>query len=370
MKKIAIAGGHLSPALAVIQELKKQDKWEIYFFGRKYAFSEHKGASFEYKTVKKLGIFFKDIAPVRVKFGISIFYFFASLLRAVKVLAQIKPDLVLSFGGYVSFPVNIAAWMLKIPIVIHEQTVYPGFANKFFAKLADKILISWQETEEFFPREKTVFTGNPIRRELLTVKKETDLVKSKEELPLVYITGGATGAHSLNTAVEKILSPLLEKYRIIHQCGDSHFQDYERIKEKLPILPDKLKKRYYLVKNLDSEAVAAVMKAADIIIGRSGANTIVEAAVLAKPAIFIPLPWSAGKEQLKNAQKLKNNKTSLIIQQPDLNKNTLFNSIKKLLDNIKHYQKNADIFSQSEAIKKHTQAAGKIAGIINAYGRH
>lgn len=373
MKKIVITGGHLSPAVAVIQELEKRRDFDIYFLGRRYNFSEHKSLSFEYETVKKIDVTFYDISAVRVKKEIlftnllSVFYFLFSFFQAVKILLKIKPKVILSFGGYVGFPVGLAAWVLKIPVVVHEQTIHPGFTNKIFSKFAKKILISWSDSQKFFPKEKTILAGNPLRKEILSPKSSVNFFKTDERLPIIYITGGSTGAHSLNIVAEKSLSELLKKYKVIHQCGDSHFKDYERIKQAKEDFSEKIRNRYFLAKNFDSETTASIMNAADIIIGRSGANTVSEIAFLAKPAIFIPLPWSAYEEQLKNAQKLEKNKTCLILKQKDLNSESLIKTITFLRNNLERYKKNAYTFSKSEEIKKHSQAAVKTADIIDNY---
>src|SRR6185437_12483312 len=196
--KVLIAvggGGHFSPALAVIKQMPKD--WEVLLVGRKYTFEGDSALSLEYQTAQRLGLPFQTITTGRLQRKFTR-HMFASLVRmpiglaqAKKILATFKPDVVLSFGGYISVPVVLAAAAKRLPIVIHEQTLHAGLANKISAKFATKICISWEESANFFPKNKTVLTGNPLRKEFLAVsvsqKKESD------KLPLIYITGGSGG---------------------------------------------------------------------------------------------------------------------------------------------------------------------------------
>jgi UDP-N-acetylglucosamine--N-acetylmuramyl-(pentapeptide) pyrophosphoryl-undecaprenol N-acetylglucosamine transferase len=227
--KIIIIGGHLSPALAVIEELKNE---EIYYLGRKHAFEGDKAISLEYEEVSKLGIPFYSINAARLqrKFTSrtipSLAKFPSGFFQSLKALKQIKPDVVLGFGGYVSLPVVLAAFFLRIPIVIHEQTLEAGFANRMEAKFARKICISWQSSEQYFPKQKTVLTGNPLRGIVLNAKP----FKEETGLPKIYITGGSSGSHSINLLVEKSLKELLEKFTVVHQTGDARrHADFERL---------------------------------------------------------------------------------------------------------------------------------------------
>jgi len=349
-KKILITGGHLSPALAVIEELKKRKEWKDFFVGRKHPLEGDKALSLEYKTIKKLEIPFFDLKTGRLqrrftRYTISSLLKIPSgLIQAFSLVAKLKPDIILSFGGYLALPVVVAGWFLKVPIVTHEQTMTSGLANKFIGLLAKKICLSWPETVKSFPKEKVVLTGNPVRREIfnnqqLTISNQL----SNENLPLIYITGGSLGAHSINEVILKILPQLLKKYRIIHQCGDSiTYQDYQKLDARRYSLDTKLRKRYYLTKFVGLEDIGWVLNNAGLVISRAGANTVTELLALAKPAILIPLPWSGGGEQEKNAKILKNLGSAEVLSQEKLTGETLYQCIESLMQNIGKYKKNAE----------------------------
>jgi len=231
--KIVIIGGHLSPALAVIEQLKGN---ELYYFGRKHTFEGDKAISLEYDEITKLGIPFYSINTARLQRKFtrytlpSLIKFPLGFSQSLRILRQIKPDVVLGFGGYVSLPVVLAAFFLKIPIIIHEQTLEAGIANKIEAKFARKICISWQSSEKYFPKNKTVLTGNPLRRIVLDAKP----FREEVGLPKLYITGGSSGSHAINFLVEKSLEKLLEKFTVIHQTGDAKAHaDFEKLQTEV-----------------------------------------------------------------------------------------------------------------------------------------
>lgn len=325
-KKILLIGGHLTPALALIPELKKNG-FEIFFVGRKFAMEQDNVPSKEFKQITKLKIPFYQISTGRLQRRLTP-YTLNSLLkiplgffRGLIILHTVKPNIVLSFGGYVALPVVIAAKIMKIKIVTHEQTVTIGLANKIISKLSDLILVSHEESLKYFPQNKTVLTGNPLREEIFLNNKKLPFDN------FIYITGGNQGSHSINVAVEKNLNNLLNKYSIIHQTGSGvNFKDFKRL--------SRIKRDNYLVfPYIDSENIGSVLNKSCLIISRSGANTISEILALKKPAIFIPLPGSAGNEQYKNAQKLESLGVAKIVNQKNLERDleeTIDNIIKKL----------------------------------------
>ncbi|MBI4096937.1 MAG: glycosyltransferase [Candidatus Levybacteria bacterium] len=164
---VAIIGGHLSPALAVIDA--KPSGVDVLFIGRKHALEGDQARSFEEKVISEKGIPFHALTTGRLQRKltrhtmVSLFKLPYGAVQAFSLLGKTKPDVILSFGSYVSLPVVIAASMRNIPVVIHEQTLEAGLANKIAARFATKICISWESSMPFFPREKTVLTGNPIR---------------------------------------------------------------------------------------------------------------------------------------------------------------------------------------------------------------
>lgn len=340
-KKIVIAGGHLTPALAVITQLQKQD-WQILFIGRKYALEGEQTVSVEYRVIKELGISFVSLITGRLQRNFTRYTLLSLLkvpigfIQSLYYLLQFKPAVILSFGGYVALPIALAGWVLGVPVVTHEQSVVPGLATKIITRFAKKVCVSWKQTMDYLPKNKVIVTGNPIREEVFE-----EGVNLNENLPLIYITGGSLGAHVINEAVAEVLPRLLEKYQIIHQCGDSQvYKDYEKLLNTCYLLPTTLKKRYVLIKYVESSDIGWVLNLADLVISRAGANTVTELAALGKPAILIPLPWAGQNEQLENAQLLEKAGTALILEQKDLTGESLYQCTMTMIQNLKIYQRN------------------------------
>lgn len=290
--KVVITGSHFSPAYAVI----KKSNWKVTVVGRKYALSGTDKVSYEYKLCyeKKIPFVVLDVPRfLRVsplKSVVSSISVIKSINKARRILKEINPDVVLSFGGYTSVPVVIAASSLKIPVAIHEQTLGAGLANRISAIFANKIFISFNSSRKYFSKNKTYLTGNPIRDEILNSAKITPIVSTKK--PIIYVTGGSTGSMAINDLLAKII-PSLSDYFIIHQHG---------ISDSAIINHDK----NYMAKPFFSPIeVAWIMKNASLIISRSGINTVSEILYLGLPAIFIPLPYGQKNEQLKNARYAK-----------------------------------------------------------------
>lgn len=342
-KRILLTGGHLTPALALIPYLKKQG-FEIFFVGRKFAMEEDTFPSVEFKEINKLKISFYQISTGRLQRRLTP-YTFKSLLRiplgfirGLKILKSIKPDVVLSFGGYIALPVAVAAKIMGIKIVTHEQTVTAGLANKIISRLAVLILVSHEESLMNFPVSKTVLVGNPLREEIFVGKKIKFFPDSNS--PIIYITGGNQGSHAINKAVENNLINLLKKYLIIHQTGSGvNLKDFKRLTEIKKNLPEEIKNRYLIFPYIGSADIGSVLNSCELVISRSGANTIAEILALKKPAIFVPLPSSGGSEQYKNAQKLVSFGVAEIIDQKNLQRD-LINSIGDMLVNFEKINNN------------------------------
>ncbi len=353
MKLLIVAGGggHFAPALAVIEKLPKD--WELLVVGRKYVFEGDQSFSLEYQTAKKLNIPFKPLTTGRLqrkftKYTInSLLKIPVGLAQATAILNGFKPDVVLSFGGYVSVPITLSASILRIPIVIHEQTLEAGVANKLVARFARKICISWEQSGKFFPKGKIVLTGNPLRKEfemgdLRTDKYINDSPHVKSFERTIYITGGSSGSHAINILIEGCIEKLLEKYNIIHQVGSStQYHDFERLTKLRDNLSLELKSGYRLYKFIDPSKVADFLNKADLVISRSGMNTVTELMYFGKPSILIPLPYGQHQEQLKNALFIKNLGIAEIAEQNTLTPQQLLVLVERMFDNIKMYRKNA-----------------------------
>ena len=378
-------GGHFVAALAVIQQLPKH--WEILVVGRKYAFEGETALSLEYQTCQNLGIPFTSISTGRLQRKLStqtiasLLKIPGGLLESGQLLSQFKPDIVLSFGGYVSFPIISAAALQRIPIVLHEQTHHAGLANKFAAKFAAKICISWPDSSKFFPQEKTILTGNPLRKEFLAaqsfkpphpahamIKKvlqnlpKGTLAISNKKTPVIYVTGGSAGAHGINMLLEGCIERLLQKYKIIHQTGDSQeYKDFDRLSQLRETLPEALQNCYVLHKFIETEKVADILTEADLVVARSGINTVTELLFLGKPALFIPLPYGQHNEQQTNAAFVKELGMAEVVDQLTIDAIFLQTRIETMIQNLTIYKQHG--LEAKSLVKK--DAAEQIIAVVN-----
>ncbi|GLF94269.1 UDP-N-acetylglucosamine--N-acetylmuramyl-(pentapeptide) pyrophosphoryl-undecaprenol N-acetylglucosamine transferase [Streptomyces yaizuensis] len=229
--------------------------------------------------------------------------------QARRIVADFQPDVVLATGGYVAVPAGLAARMCRRPLVLHEQTVRLGLANRKLAGSATRIALSSESSLPLLPepmRGAAVVTGNPIRPEVLTghADKAVEALGLRgfdPRLPTVYVTGGAQGSQQINDVVRDALPWLLERANVIHQCGPDHA---EGLRQQAAALRTESARRYYLTGFVGPE-LPDVLALADVVISRSGAGTLAELTALGKPAVFIPLASSAGNEQAHNARHLE-----------------------------------------------------------------
>lgn len=336
--KILITGAHFTPAVAVIEELKQLKNVEIIYVGRKSTREGDRSVSIESLVLPKLGVKFISLITGRIQ-RVFTPYTILSLLKipigfiqSFFIIMTEQPNVILSFGGYVAVPVVINGWLWSTPIIVHEQTLVSGLANRVGGLFANKICLGFQENEEF-AGEKTVFTGNPIREEVLHPQenlpneyKELIATAKKDRLPVIFVTGGNQGSHALNTVVENCLDTLTRKACIIHQTGDSKLRDYER-------LVDRQNDRYLVKKWIDKE-IGHVLKKVDLVISRAGANTLTEVAYLAKPTLVIPIPYLYKNEQTKNAHFFEKLGLVEILPQSQLSSNTLLKKVTEMISNL------------------------------------
>lgn len=336
--KIVITGGHFSPAQCVIEALPQDS--QVFFIGRKSSFEGDKSPTLEYQTIKSLNIPFVNLPSGRLQRRFTV-RTIPSLIKlpygfgkAISILRKIKPDVVLGFGGYVSLPVAIAAYFLKIPVVIHEQTLQVGISNKIIAKWAKMICVSWNSSKDFFPGKNVIVTGNPVRKEIIEVAN-TD---KKSDEPIICIMGGSSGSHFINSLVEECLEKLLKNYAIIHQTGDSKkFNDFDRLQELKKTLPVDLAKKYRIEKFIESKEAGTVLQKSTLVIGRAGMNTVTELIFLKKPCFLIPLPISAKGEQHQNASFIKGLGLAEVMDQDEVAAESFISKIDYMMSNIDKY---------------------------------
>ena len=323
---ILVTGGHATPALAVINELKSYGINNFLWVGNKSNQSGNKETSPEFKMINTLGIRFIDLktgklvrkwTPQTFIYGIKQFLLiFLGLFKSIYIVIKYRPKLVLSSGGYLAVPIVIISKLFGSKIITHEQVVVAGLANRLIARFADKVLISFETSSKFYNPKKTIFTGNPIRKEIFEIRSDNLTVNFNLDLPIIYITGGNQGANEINKRIFEIIEELILVCNVIHQTGNSTVtNDYNiaiQYKDKLPInLRDRYTVRDYILPNEIGEA----MNKSNLIISRSGANTITEILALGKLSILVPIPWVSYNEQFKNAKLVENVGLGYILEQ-------------------------------------------------------
>jgi len=344
--KLLITGGHHSSAIPVIHALKLRDPdVDICWVGHKYSLKDDKNVTLEYKEINVLEIPFYELKTGKFynNWNLrSLLKIIKGFVLAGKLLSELKPDLVLSFGGYLAAPVVFAAWLKHIPSLTHEQTLVAGYANRFIAIFADKVLISWQESKKFFNPKKTVYTGLPLRASIFT--RSTNNFGSDNKLPYIYIAGGKTGSHIINTNVEGCLAKLLEIANVIHQCGDySVTTDYEVLARKYEGMQNIVTGKYFLRKFVLEDEIGEVFSRADLVVSRAGAHITSELVALKKPSLLIPIPWVSHNEQNINAQYLVNIGLAGCLDEKSLSPEVLVANIKDMLSTLGEYVlKNTD----------------------------
>jgi len=326
-KSVVIAGGgtggHLYPGIALAKSLMKHDAdIEITFVGTQQGIESRvlPREGFRLKTIWSGGLLGKKgIGRLINWLKLPI-----SLLQSLTYLLMNRPGLVVGVGGYVSGPVAISAWALRIPVLIHEQNTVPGATNRWLARIADKVAITFEMSAKYFPAHKIVETGNMIREEF-TEAKEASIPTSEKFTVLVL--GGSQGARSINRALLDALDalePVKDRLHIIHQTGQS---DETEVRAG------------YRHKGFSADARAFIFdmveqyRKASLIICRSGATTLAEVTALGIPSVLVPYPFAAHNHQEHNARALESNSAAQVILDKDINGEQL---ARVILDGIEH----------------------------------
>ncbi len=333
--KVVIAGGgtggHTSPGLAVAAALRVR--------GADCAWIGSRGGV-EARRVPEAGLPFYAIPTGKLRrywswrnIGDLAVNVPAGLARAVTLLGVLRPDAVFGTGGYVALPVVLAAALRRIPIVVHEQTAVPGLANRLAAPFARAVALTFPESGFAFDAQRCIVTGNPLRPELRDGSRERAITTFAlaPGLPLVYVTGGALGAHRINRAVGDALPALLDAAQVIHQCGDNpETGDRQWLGSRRAALPPLLRDRYRVMPYVGAE-LADVYAAASLVVGRAGAGTVNECCQLGLAALYIPLPGTSGDEQTANARLVESAGGCLVLRQADLTPERLAATVRELL---------------------------------------
>jgi UDP-N-acetylglucosamine--N-acetylmuramyl-(pentapeptide) pyrophosphoryl-undecaprenol N-acetylglucosamine transferase len=326
-KKIILTGGgtagSVSPLLAIAEDLRKSGEFEFLFLGTKNgpeaAMVAEAGIKFKIIIAGKLRRYFDwhnffDVIKIKLAFWQAFF-----------ILLKFKPDLVMSAGSFAAVPVVWAAWVLRIPVIVHQMDVRPGLANKIMSPFAKIITVTFEKSLADYG-VKAIFTGNPVRASFPVpstrdkLRRESSLTEKfnlKSDKPVVFITGGGTGAEGINILVEQGLDNLLSFCQVIHLTGKGK-------------MTAKRHENYHPFEFFNAEEMAAAWNIADVVVSRAGLGAITEISAAGKPAIIIPMPDS---HQEDNAALLLEKNAALVLNQKLLNADSFVAAIKSLLDN-------------------------------------
>ena len=303
-------GGHIYPAVAIANELKTRfPEAEFLFVGAK--------DKMEMQKVPQAGYAIKGLWISGIQRKLTLdnamfpFKLLSSMWNSFRIIKSFKPDVVIGTGGFASGAVLKVASMLNIPTVIQEQNSYPGITNKLLAKKANKICVAYENLERFFPKDKMILTGNPVRQDLINEASKSEAIayfKLDVNKKTLLVLGGSLGARRINQLIEKELDFLLsQNIQIIWQCGKLYLNDYSKYNEK---------ENVQVVAFIDR--MDLVYAAADVVISRSGASSVSELCIVGKPTIFIPSPNVAEDHQTKNAKAISDKNGAILIRESEL----------------------------------------------------
>ena len=335
-------GGHVAPAIAVIQELRRRDPKIVL----RYVGSE---AGIEAKMAAEAGVEFVGVATGKLRRASNPLKMLsranlADALQVPKGIGQamgavraFRPDAVLATGGYVCVPTVIAASLQKIPILTHEQTVTLGLANRIAGQYATRIALSFENSLNGMPealKRKAFVTGNPLREVIFSGDRASGarrfgFLPEDDDLPCVYVTGGAQGSRILNNAVKEALPELTKYARVLHQCGKADIEVLNLFRETLS---EGIKQRWKVQAFVESDEIGDAYALCDVLVGRAGAGTVSEACALGKPAVFVPLEPASGDEQNKNARRSADAGGAVVVKQADCRAPALLAAILPLLE--------------------------------------
>ncbi|RLC34874.1 MAG: hypothetical protein DRZ76_01675 [Candidatus Nealsonbacteria bacterium] len=356
-KKILFTGGgtagHIYPIVAITREIRRLG-WKVDFsyVGPKDEFGEillsQEGVKIKsilagkirrYKNWKSI---LQNIADMLCKTPVG-------FLQAFFHVLFLNPDVIFSKGGYGSLATCFWGWFFRKPVLLHESDVVPGLANRFLSKLIPKIFVSFPISQtEYFPEEKMISVGNPVRKEILKGSKEKakELFSLTGEKPVILVIGGSQGAQKINDLLLEILPELLTHFELIHQTGENNFQQVKA--ESKVVINKELGKYYHPINFLKEIELREAYAAADLVLSRAGSGAIFEIAACRKPSILIPLAISAQNHQVKNAYAYAQYGAAIVMEESNLAPHFFLEKLKYL-------------FSHPSELEKMKEAAGEFA---------
>ncbi len=357
-------GGHIYPAVAIINELKKEgvDNKNIFYLGNK--------KNLEYEIAQKYGFNFLSYSAKGMprkftfKFIIWMFGLFVSCLKALQYVFKYQPSVVFATGGYICAPILFCALILRIPYVLHDSDIQPGIVTRFFSKSAKSVSVSFDEAKKYLNTNRVFVNGNPVRQEFMNISKK----QAREELSLkdaftILIMGGSLGARTINNSSFKILKEYANKenIEIIWQTGKKNFDEVtKKILEEFQVLPDNLVLQPFI------EKMYLALLSSDLVVSRAGSLSLSEICASSLPSILIPYPYASCDHQKKNAMNFVENHAAIMIEDKDCNSETLFEAVdslmndKKLLSDLSYNAyKRAKLNASIEIVKQINKAVEK-----------
>lgn len=353
--KIVLTGGgtagSVTPLLAVVEEINKTSKEHSYTF-----IGTHAGQT-ERDLIRSYDIPYKGILSGKLRRYWSIFNILAPIfiligyVQSLIYFIELRPQILFTAGGYVGVPCVWAAWSLGIKVVIHQPDIQPGLASIMTQMFATKISVGYQETERFFPKNKVVWLGNPVRPSLLKSSKDEarKFFSFTEDIPVVLVIGGGTGSKDLNDLVFKTAKEIQKNAYVILVSG----------KGKSVNIP--LEKRFRIYEFLTDDEIRHAIHVSDVVISRAGVGAISEFSLLKKACIFIPLPQSP---QEKNVEMFSDRNAAIVQHQKSLNSQKLVHVVTGLLNDV---DKRKKLGSNLHSLFK-DNAAQKMAQLILSIG--
>lgn len=370
------SGGHVTPAIAVIREIrKKQPKCEIRFWSDYNFFNNARSLISEYdpsisvskivagkfRRYSHLSLFGHLLLPKQMLLNLrDIFYFIIGIFHSFIKLLIWRPDVIFAKGGYVCLAVGFSARILNIPIVIHDSDVHPGLTNRIISKWARSIATGSALENYNYPKNKTFYVGVPIGEDFrVHSKKEQESAKlewgMKASKKLIVVTGGGLGANKINMAIARILHDITDKYNLVLISGSSNY------KEMRSLVPEN-NETFQMYPFVSSLEMSSLFTAADLVIARAGATTILELSAMAKPTVLIPNKKLTGNHQQKNAEFYAKKKSVLVIDEDDLERNPII--LKKVAKEILDNEKMAENMTENFLKLSKPNAARDVANLI------
>ena len=324
------SAGHVVPTLPVIEALQARD-WNISYIGS--------DSGLEERLVAPLGVDYFGVRPGKLRrywsFDnlVDAFRVPLSVLRVFGILGRIRPDVVFSKGGFVAFPVVVAAWFRRIPVVAHESDLSPGLANRLTLPLVASLCVNFDATR--VNAKRVIHTGTPVRESLVRGDRARGLIATgfSGNRPILAVVGGSLGAERLNLAVREAVSALTREFDVLHVCGAGKVD------------PSYLDIAGYEQRDFIGDEWGDILAAADLVVSRSGANSLYELLTLRKPNLLVPLPASASRgDQIENAAYARSSGFSMVVTEADLTPEVLVERVTALHRDAPSWRERLDAF--------------------------